>query len=70
MISRKTATKVAETVQGSAALRALSDMSSESATSISVVRGRAVPSYGQILPATSKIGAAGVMSCAPASVLL
>ena len=58
--------KVAETVQRSAALRALSDMSSESATPIFVVRGRAVPSYGQILPATSKVGTAGIVSCAPA----
>jgi hypothetical protein len=58
--------KVAETVQGSSALRALSYMSSESATPIFVVRGRAVPSYGQILPAASEVGTAGVVSCTPA----
>jgi hypothetical protein len=29
-----------------------------------------LPSYGQILPATSEVGTAGVVSCAPASALL
>jgi hypothetical protein len=35
-----------------------------------VVRGEVLPSYGQILPATSEVGTAGVVSCAPASALL
>jgi hypothetical protein len=35
-----------------------------------VIRGEALPSYGQILPATSEVGTAGVVSCAPASALL
>ena len=33
-------------------------------------RGQAVPSYGQILPAMSKVATVGVVSCAPASALL
>jgi hypothetical protein len=35
-----------------------------------VVRGEVLPSYGQILLATSEVGTAGVVSCAPASALL